>query len=176
MKEHTLAAQPTREQQWVSANNMQVRAKGLSESLMNSHRGAKRKAVLPKNIQPCFILRLRNCPHVSRIPNPPLTLSLIPERAWRFRPQRLLGEDRERKVVQRGLAVRVQEIGQVAVAPAVPLDQGVLVLPPLVWVYLIWRYVSYVAIFFIIDVSVTVIEVQLFSIFVLNGHVHKVLQ
>ena len=88
----------------------------------------------------------------------------------------LLGEDRERKVVQRGLAVRVQEIGQVAVAPAVPLDQGVLVLPPLVWVYLIWRYVSYVAIFFIIDVSVTVIEVQLFGIFVLNGHVHKVLQ
>ena len=50
----------------------------------------------------------------------------------------LLREDSERKVVQRSLAVRVQEIAQVAVASAVPLDQGVLVLPALVWVYLIW--------------------------------------
>ena len=95
MKEHTLAAQPTREQQWVSANNMQVRAKGLSESLMNSHRGAKRKAVLPKNIQPCFILRGKKLPPSLKNPQPPLTLSPIPERAWRLRPQRLLGEDRE---------------------------------------------------------------------------------
>jgi len=50
----------------------------------------------------------------------------------------LLCEDGEREVVQRGIAVRVQEIGQVAVIQAVPLDQGVLVLPSLVWVYLIW--------------------------------------
>ena len=87
----------------------------------------------------------------------------------------LLGKDCERKVVQGGLAVRVQEIDQVAVAPEVPLDQGVFVLPSLVWVYLLWWCVTYVAGFFIIDVSTTVIEVQLFSIFVMNSLGQKVL-
>lgn len=88
----------------------------------------------------------------------------------------LLSEDGEREVVQRGLAVGVQEIAQVAVALAVSLDQGVLVLPSLVWVHLIWRYVTYIAIFFIIDVSVAIVKVQLFRIFVFDGHLQKVLE
>lgn len=88
----------------------------------------------------------------------------------------LLREDGKGKVVQRGLAVRVQEVGHVAVATAVALDQRVLVLPSLVWVYLIWSNVTYVAIFFIIDISISIVEVQLLGIFVLNSDMHKVLE